>query len=232
MTFGCHICFPLFFPSLPDGNVSRQSKWVKKVSARQASLPVKLFCSFLWLLDCSTYFWNDWHVLKRHLPGWCKNTDVLLGLGPLLNRAIMYHEVCVPGRGREEACGWRLAVSDRWKEKSRQLSMLYCMSSSSRPCYWCSDSGRCWAKLLQNKRCRAHRRKNVYLAPQSPETENNTSIHTLRGYFSSFCSNRLFLGTIKCIPVAWKPSQTVFWEFLCCFHEKHGRMKSPMRHSG
>lgn len=27
--------------------------------------------------------------------------------------------------GREEACGCRLAVSDRWKEKSRQLSMLY-----------------------------------------------------------------------------------------------------------
>lgn len=132
------------------------------------------------------------------------------------------------------AGGWQWVTGGR----KRADSWARCMSSSCRPCYWCSDSLRCWVKLLQSKHCRAQSREDVYLAPQSPETENNTSMHTFSCCIwevilvLSAVIQPFFLGIIKSICVAWKPSQTVCWELLCWFPEKHGRLKSLVRHSG
>lgn len=58
----------------------------------------------------------------------------------------LYTIRCVFLRGWEEVFGWRLALSGRWKEKSRQLSTLYVLIIRLR--YWCRDSLRCWLKLL------------------------------------------------------------------------------------
>lgn len=150
---------------------------------------------------------------------------MLFGLGLLINGQL-YTIRSIPERGREEACGWRLAVSDRWKEKSRQLSTLYVLIIQA--ALWCSDSLRCWVKLLQSQLCRAPSTRNVYLAPQSPESENNTSMQTL-----SCCIYKVILvlsaviqttlGVINCIFVAWKPSQS---DLLCWFHGNHGRRQT------
>lgn len=122
------------------------------------------------------YFLTYWDVLNTSCQDDTKIQMCSWVLVLLLTRKL-YTMRCVflreEGRKRV-AGGWQWVTGGR----KRADSWARCMSSSCRPCYWCSDSLRCWVKLLQSKHCRAKSRENVYLAPQSPKTENNTSMHT------------------------------------------------------
>lgn len=100
----------------------------------------------------------------------CSSVLVLLLTGQLYTiRCVFLRE----GGRKRVAGGWQWVTGGKKRADSWARYV-----SSYRQCYWCSDRLRCWVKLLQSKRCRAESRKNVYLAPQSPETENNTSMHT------------------------------------------------------